>query len=445
MVDRFRIQLLAAAIFLAPFASVGLVQVITGRGIGTGVQPAYLPLLMLIILEAARRIREPRVSPTESVVLLALLWTAAAAAMTWTLADMGLAGDRPWAKSAKQLVQWCFFVGAAVAVARTLELPAWRSAERALAGGLIVSVILAVALALRGPGAGALALLDTNHSIASGSDELYLGHSFTGLSRLRGPMPEPLHFGSYLLVAVPLVAASGWIRRGWARLWRIGLATLGAACLLGTWSRGAWLGAAAVGLVLFVVWLRGSFGAVSFRRALLSACMTLLAGLLVFSLVLQVAPWEVFDLLFRRLTQSLAGHDMSNMTRVWSWQVAWQLFVEAPVHGHGWGSYGFLFFQRAGEAASGAHFGWPVPNNLALLLLAESGALGLVLWSATLWPAFSCLLRRDTSQRALVLGAVLAGALVQLATFSQWNLPHLWLLFAAAVAAASTRGGAEPG
>ena len=206
--DKLSTWLLCAAVFLAPWASVGLVYAITGHTLGTGVQPAYLPLLALIILQMLLIPRSPGMKSGEMIVVVALLWTAAAASLTWSLQDMGLAGDQPWAKSIKQLVQWVFFVFAALAVARSLHARDLSTVERALSFGLLSSCVIAMLLALRGPASVASgwgALLDTNPSIASGSDELYLGHSFTGISRLRGPMPEPLMFGSYLLASVPLV------------------------------------------------------------------------------------------------------------------------------------------------------------------------------------------------------------------------------------------------
>jgi O-antigen ligase len=432
--DKLGTWLLCAAVFLAPWASVGIVHALTGRVLGTGVQPAYLPLLALILLQLLFLSRSPRLESGEMIVVLALFWMAAAASLTWSLTDMGLAGDRPWTKSLKQLVQWIFFVFAALACARSLRPRSLPAVERALASGLLLSCLVAVFLAIGGPVPVApawTAFLDTNPSIASGSDELYLGHSFTGISRLRGPMPEPLMFGSYLLASVPLVALAGFARQGFARWWRLSTALLGAACLLGTWSRGAWLGAACV-LVLFVgLWLRGWFGPVARGRAVIVLAAATLGGLLAFSVLMQIMPWEVPDLLIRRLGQSLAGHDMSNMTRVWSWRVAVDMFRDAPLYGQGWGSYGFRFFHYASDAASGAHFGWPVPNNLGLLLLAETGLIGLLLWAGALVPALAGLRNRKQGVLPVFLGCALVGVLVQLGTFSQWNLPHLWLLFGA--------------
>lgn len=426
------------AVLFAPWASVDLLGALGLPGIGPGVQPAYLPLLLLILVVAPRARTLER---GETAILVAVFWMIAASALTWSVVDMGLAGERPWSKSLKQLVQWLFFVAAAVAVARVVARERSAAVERSLVAGLLAVCLLAIVRSALGPDRFGVGILDTNPSIASGSDELYLGHSFTGIARLKGAMPEPLMFGSYLLAATPLVALAAAARRGWARWFRAGVALLGLVCLFGTWSRGAWLGAFATCAAVGVLLGRGRFGPPSFGRLSRWGGVGLLLGLVVAGVALQLPPWEVPGLLIRRIGQSLAGHDMSNMTRVWAWRAAWEAFLAAPVQGHGWGSYGFLFYRYGAEAASGAHFGWPVPNNLGLLLLAETGLFGFGAWCVALAPALSGLVDRRRGAVAALLACAMVGVLVQLATFSQWNLPHLWLLFGAALGAARAAPG----
>lgn len=440
--DRIATWLLAAAVFLAPWGSVGVLEATTGRSAGFGVQPAVPVLLALMIVVALRARADRGLRRSEMIALVALMWMVVATSTTWTIDTMGLAGDQPWAKSLKQLVQWAFFVGVALAVAKQVERGVSQVVERALGIGLVVACLVAAFAAVAGP--GVVPLLDTNPSIASGSDELYLGHAFTGIARLRAPMPEPLMFGSYLLAAVPLVGLSGFAHRGWSRGWRWGAAMLGMACLLATWSRGAWVGAAVTGGLLAVAWMRGSFGPVARRHVTLVVCASVLGGIAGLAFMLQVAPWELPGLLVDRLAQSSAGHDMSNMTRVWAWRAAAAMFVDAPMGGQGWGSFGFLFFEYAPPSASGAHFGWPVPNNLALLLLAETGLVGLVLWVVALAPAFSALRHGARNVPAFVAACAIVGVLVQYATFSQWNLPHVWLLLGAGLGLARLAAGSDP-
>jgi O-antigen ligase len=402
-----------------------------------------LPLAALVIVFGLRWLALRDLRRGEVVVVVALIWMVVTATFGWSIDDVGIAGEQPWSKAAKQLLQWAFFVLAALAVARALEPGVPRFVERGMSLGLAVACLIAIYVALAGP--GALPGLDTNASIASGSDELYLGHAFTGIARLRAPMPEPLMFGSYLLAVVPLVALAGFGRAGWSRWWRCSVALLGLACLFATWSRGAWLGGAALAGLLAVAWFRGRFGEVSRTRSVGVLAGASVAGLFGISVVLQVTPWEVPALLFDRLAQSSAGHDMSNMTRVWAWRAAVEMFLDAPFAGQGWGSFGFLFYEYAPGAASGAHFGWPVPNNLALLLLAETGLVGLVLWAAALVPALRPLWDPGRGVAALVGACAVAGVLVHFATFSQWNLPHVWLLFGLGLGLARSRGVRAPG
>lgn len=441
--DRFASWLLAATVFLAPWGSVGVFRVMTGRSFGFGVQPAMLGLAAVVLVVGLRWLALRDLRRGEVLVVVALIWMAVASTFPWSIDDVGIAGEQPWSKAVKQLLQWAFFAVAALAVARTLEPGIPRRVERGMSFGLAVACLVAILVALAGP--GALPGLDTNPSIASGSDELYLGHAFTGIARLRAPMPEPLMFGSYLLAVVPLVALAGFGRAGWSRWWRWAVALLGLTCLFATWSRGVWLGAAATAGLLSFAWFRGCFGEVSRARGVVVITCAGAAGLLGISVVLQVTPWELPSLLLDRLAQSTAGHDMSNMTRVWAWRAAAEMFLDAPFTGQGWGSFGFLFYDYAPGAASGAHFGWPVPNNLALLLLAETGLVGLVLWVAALVPSLRPLGDRERGPAALVGACAIAGVLVHFATFSQWNLPHVWLLFGLGLGLARHRRVPDPG
>jgi len=145
---------------------------------------------------------------------------------------------------------------------------------------------------------------------------------------------------------------------------------------------------------------------------------------------------ELPELLLQRIGQSVASHDMSNMTRLYAWTAAWRAFQEAPVLGIGWGGFGFHYYLLAPAGGAGAHFGWPMANNLPLLVLAETGLVGALLWGWAAWPALRALLRPAKPGSRIApewwwdwgFAALCAGVLVQTLTFSQWNLPHLWLL-----------------
>jgi O-antigen ligase len=449
-------RLYGAAILLAPLVGVGLVQSIAGRNLGVGLQPAFVPLSILFALFALRWMSHASLEwDADGVAFaLALLWAGWSLGFTWRTDDIGLVGEVAWRKSLKQWITLLFFAATAVA-------PVWMVARSSRPRKLLEDLERFSTLALLLTASYALfelvlwrfspwaanhlsQIFATNPSIAAGSEELYLGHAFTGLGRARGFFPEPLHLGSYLVATVPLAASMAVGRRGWSRLWRAAAAVLGTVALLATYSRGAYLGFAFVVAGVFVAAWRGRLPGLS-RRGLLWGAGSGLVGLVVlFSLVAGVSPWSVMGLLWSRAMQSLAHHDMSNLTRFYAWGAAWKIFLAHPLSGVGWGAFGFHYYTVAGDAGSGAHFGWPMANSVPLLVLAELGSVGLLLSARAVWPA----LRRafgasvhDASDpiwgaMCTILALSAGGVLVQTLTFSQWNLPHIWILLGCSAAAA---------
>ncbi|HKK72625.1 MAG TPA: O-antigen ligase family protein [Candidatus Krumholzibacteria bacterium] len=443
-----------AGLVLAPWAGVGLVQATTGRALGAGVQPAYPVLLVVIVLAAIDVLRhepardhEPAHEPDRTglwLVAVALGWTALSTASLWTRDVVGLAGDAPWSKGLKQTVLLAFFAAAALAYAQVVRRAGWRGLERAASIGLAIAVLAglvqAVTFHLQIPGSSWLERLSSsNPSIAAGSAELYLGDRFVGIPRMRGPFPEPLHFGSYLVAVLPVTLAAAVVSRGTGRVARAVLGALGLLCLVMTFSRGAWVGAATVAGLVAVAMLTGRLPAPDRRLLALGLVAIVVLGAVAWPVLTGVGWHEVPGIVAQRVAQSAVGHDMSNLTRFWSWGVAWELFREHPIHGVGFGGFGFWYFERAPEGGGAAHFGWPVTNSLPLQLLAETGLIGLVLWLGCLGPALRRLVPVGSrpSAAAVVAACAIAGVLVQLLTFSQWDLPHLWMLFGAGVASGS--------
>lgn len=431
---------LQLALLGAPFIGVGVLRQLGIAGPGVGLQPAYVAGLFLwaaLLLRWPRPWRDPDGRALLGLVLLAL----ASQGSLWLLPHMGLAGELPWSKGAKQCLLLVFLAGMAAAPAWLLrrgDAPAeLRRLEGWATAGLLVASLLGLYQALHFvagmPGGEWLARFSSsNPSYASGSEELYLGHSFTGIPRVRGPAPEPLYLGSYLLLALPLAVAGLKGRARWARAWRLAAIAAGALCLLLGFSRGAWLGGLVSGTLAGVAMARGGLPRPHVPRgAWLAAAAALLLLLAVGPpLVAGVGPHELPGLLLDRLRQSGAGHDMSNLTRFWAWAAAWEAFRQAPLLGVGWGGFGFHYFTLAPQG-SGAHFGWPVANNLPLLVLAELGLAGSFLWIRSLAPAVLALPRAlagpGVPPGATLLACGVAGALVHSMTFSQWQLPHLWL------------------
>jgi O-antigen ligase len=446
--------LLAATLFLLPWIGVGLAQLLIGRSLATGAQPALvsggLALLLLPCLGWQGRDEEGERW------LALLLWILLGTAALWRLQEMGLQGELPWLKALKQSVQLIYFFALALLPTMLLSRSAdpqrtllrW---ERAASLGLLLSSLVGLYLALAflvelPAGHRLLAILSSNSSIASGSDELYLGHSFVGIPRVRSGAAEPLYFGSYLLCVLPLTTMALTRARGWSRAWRALALLLGLACLLLTFSRGVYLGFL---LLLFLTGMgmaRGILPRPSKRVGIPVGVLLLLGANVLSTLFTAGGITELPRLLVARMAQSFAHHDLSNLTRLSSWQAALNLFLAHPLFGVGWSGFGFWFYRVAADSGNAAVFGWPVTNSFPLRVLAETGAVGALLWAWVLARPLSPLRRlfrpggKGEGTLSFVLASCLAAMLLQMLTFSQLNLPHLWLLGGMAAAAVRREG-----
>ena len=479
-------RLLALSFFLLPWIGVGVMALLGGRSPGTGAQPALLTGALVLL--SALFLGRPHVDRDGERILAVLSWTVLGAAAVWGLDEMGLQGDWPWLKALKQLIQLVYFFALASVPAMVLSRspdPAgvlWRWERAASAGMLVASTVglyLAAAFYLDLPGRDALMrVFSSNPSIAAGSDELFLGQHFVGIVRVRSGAAEPLYFGSYLLCVLPATAVA-WVAAGrWGRLWRGVALILGLASMVLTFSRGVYLGAALLLTLVAVAMGRGLLPRPRRRTVLVAAAIGLVGGGGLAAVFSGVALWELPALMLRRMAQSFASHDLSNLTRLASWHAALVMFLQHPLQGAGWGAFGFWFYRI--EGASEALFAWPVTNSLLLRILAETGMVGALLWALALWrplaplrwpwtagggvgaagetmgmsgpparvgdgPAVEVSRRAPSLSPAVgfVLAATVAAMLLQLMTFSQINLPHLWLGagVAAAVARCSTGEG----
>jgi len=448
--------LVCLVLVLLPWVGVGTAQLLGGRPLGFGLQPSLLVAAALVLWCLPGLLRDLLAPDGRALwIALALGWTVAASTLLWRLDDMGLAGEVAWAKGLKQLLLLAFLMAVLLAPGAVLggaadparRLGGW---ERAAALGLLLGagygLLQTIHFTSPLPGMDRLeSWVTSNPSIAAGSDQLYLGHRFVGIARARGPACEPLYFGSYLLALMPVTAAGAWTRRGWSRIWRWITVGLAGIALILTFSRGVYLAALVVGAALAAGMVAGRLPRPRPRWVGIGTATAILCLGLGGSLVAGVEPWALPGLLGDRLAQSLAGHDMSNLTRLYSWRAAIDLVVAAPLTGVGWGGYGFHYFDLAGSGGSGAHFGWPVTNNIPLLIAAETGWIGLGLWSVALWPSLRALFRRDPSVSPaedawrFLLAATVLGMGVQALTHSQVQLPHLWVVMGVSSALASSR------
>ena len=443
--------LFTLTLFLLPWIGVGLFQLLLGRSLSTGVQPALLSggaALLCLPFVGWRGL-----DGDGERWLALLLWIILGTAALWQLQDMGLQGEMPWLKGLKQCVQLVYFFALAllptVLLARSEDksrtLARWeRAASLGLLLASLVGLYLALAFFVEVPaGHRLLDILSSNRSIASGSDELYLGHSFVGIPRVRSGAAEPLYFGSYLLCVLPVTAVALARAKGWARLWRGFTLLLGLACLLLTFSRGVYLGLSLLVILSAIGMARGILPKPSKRTGIPLALLLLLGTLALSALFTSGGILALPRLLLARMEQSFAQHDLSNLTRLSSWRAAAILFWQHPLFGVGWSGFGFWFYRVLNGSGTAAVFGWPVTNSFPLRVLAETGLVGALLWASVLARPLSPLRGVLSGRHAkvngvsFVLASCLAALLLQMLTFSQMNLPHLWL--SGGVAAALAR------
>lgn len=222
---------------------------------------------------------------------------------------------------------------------------------------------------------------------------------FTVLGRFMrayGSFGQPNPFGGYLGLTLPAAASLTiwgwaaslhiirgrtakrrvWAQWGWAGYYTVAVAVIAAGVLV-SWSRGAWLGAAA-GLLCVVV-LR------SRRAALLSgvALLLLLAALLLGAFNPAIVPAPLAERLqdipayfglTDALNQPVTDENFSVLERLAHWVAAQRMWEQSPWLGVGPGNYAQVYpsvrLPQWEEALGHAH-------NIYLNVAAETGLLGL--------------------------------------------------------------------
>lgn len=430
---RWAWTLYRASLFCLPGIGFGVLKMTTGRDLGGGLQPSWLLLAGAMLLQVPEllaflrsRVRSwlPVVGPILGGVLLSLLgiWVARAQE------PLTLVVWRYFKQVIQLLIMGSFVLVPAYFLVRGRTLAAMAAP---LAWGAVAQVFYGVLQGIHFYHPLSVmvfleSVFTSNPAILSGSEQLYLGDTLQNIPRLRGTACEPLYLGNYLLLMLPLVGLTNWPRRG-RNLAAAGLAVL--LCL--TWSRGSWLAAIAGSLFLLVFAPRARVD-LQWRR--LGRNLALGVGLMVVLVVLgAVTGREEVWLPWRRMQQVFSAVDWSNLTRIYSMQAAWRAFLLSPVVGIGWGQFGFHFAAVVDPLGMQAMFSWPVVNNLPLAILCETGVVGA---GAFVWlvgrlarSIVRAMRRSAESQRRalLLLSAGTYAVWLQLLTFSQYNLPHIWV------------------
>lgn len=321
-------------------------------------------------------------------------------------------------------------------------------AHSPLAWGMVISGTLEAAIALaqfrlqRSLGLGELGEVIVRPEVSGASIITVDG---APILRAYGLTQHPNLLGGILAVFV-LLGVGLALSRQTGRACRIVAITLTAVCFGGmllTFSRAAWLGAAAGGVVVAVLALRRGFrGQVSWRAA-----GALLAVVVILSALFAATQWR---LLRPRLGLSLEGVEIRSVDERRGLEgSAWTLIREHPWLGVGYGNFSIALWERRPPALETYPIYQPV-HRVPLLATAELGLPGGLVWLVLAlgpwvtiglqggrWPSS----RFPTGLAVGVMGAIAALSVISWFDFYPWASHQgrllawlCWGMFAASAA-----------
>ncbi|MFC1640772.1 O-antigen ligase family protein [Patescibacteria group bacterium] len=267
----------------------------------------------------------------------------------------------------------------------------------------------------------------------TGLSDLYTKKVF-GFPRVQSTALEPLYFANYLLLPLSIAAAlllSKLKKNTW--FW-LGLVLLLGLNLVMTLSRGGYLGAAAVVLVLAIVFWNRIFTFKNVMMYVAGAIVLISAAsfLLSYSHNAREAV-ETFQ------TQALNYQEgASIIERQGTMSQALDVWKEHPYLGIGTGNFGPSVARNPLMAPDK---GWLIANNETVEILSETGILGLASFVSILVVLFVRSIKAirvcsDKRIKIILIGAfaAFAGIIVQYQTFSTLYILHIWFLFGFLVA-----------
>ncbi len=184
--------------------------------------------------------------------------------------------------------------------------------------------------------------------------------------RVVSTFENPNMLGLYLILLLPMIAANGIGEKNWWRKPGYILAfAVGAACLIYTWARGAWLGFLFAAVIFLLMWNRRTMG-------------VLLAGVLALPVAVPFLPESIVS----RFSSIGDLTDTSTNYRVYIWRGSTNMLKDYWLTGIGVGEQAFdkiyPYYSFAGiEKAPHAH-------NLFLQLFIEVGVFGFLVFVAML-------------------------------------------------------------
>ena len=233
--------------------------------------------------------------------------------------------------------------------------------------------------------------------------------------RLRGPIGESNQYGAFMVFFVPLFAAMALGSKGVAQVawWIVFLC--GAALMVATGSRGAYLGIS-LGIVFGVKFILPYFD----RRRLWRTASKIGAVCLVIAIAIGV---QNIDLVAERFDQSTSTNlDELSSGRSAIWRATILVQAEKPMSfliGNGWNAH----------TKSGI---WKSAHNSYLLILFELGAIGIVLFAALMFTVITqvrVLISRTTGKERVLMSGVAFGlfGLLTAITFVDLSVPWFYV------------------
>lgn len=253
---------------------------------------------------------------------------------------------------------------------------------------------------------------------------------------------EPLYWANYLLLVIPIIIAFLLYRSSLIdRRWGIALFALLAFNLIFTVSRGGWIGMAAAGIVIYLLYIREDrrrrLQVVKFLPIIVLAAIVLGSSFYFIPKGRDLAIKSVN--LLRRENFIITAEGV----RLKGWVTAFNMFTTSPIIGVGVGNYGPNYHRYLppsyGYPSEPAYEPLPVgsgrgiTNNITLEIMSETGVLGLSAYLGILAVTILLLWRifrkaESPFWRMISLGLVAGfiGIFVQYQFFSTFYIMHVW-------------------
>jgi O-antigen ligase len=279
------------------------------------------------------------------------------------------------------------------------------------------------------------------HSFSNTETRSLAPESNWGFFRLAGVAYEPLFFGFYLGVSIPVTLAVRQFRPNWMPKWQVaGSLLVQSAAMFLTFSAGGWA-SLLISLTVFTYWTRDRNRRFTAREKGRIAAVVAISAIVMAGLILTIQP--LADKIQGTVEKVTGGGDN---VRKGEWAVGWGIAQDYPFLGCGPGMANYLFPKYHPTMLSQSMApGVNEVNNVYLGTLAESGIVGLVAlcWCALtgLWVLVAAL-RRYGYRNAPILAALTAsllGCAIQYMSIGPTTLILIYFVDVAGLALAATR------